>query len=129
MAQTVQEIPRTRWQTYQPATVTQKRQQQTAVVEARHREKAWQVARTAAQILYEQFNAEQVILFGSLASENRFGRWSDIDLAVVGVAPARFYTAVAAVTSLSADISVDLVDPADCHPSLQEAIAHDGVIL
>lgn len=58
-----------------------------------------------------------------------FTRWSDVDLAAWGVAPERFYAAVAAVTSLRADIPVDLVDAEQCSEDLKLAIEREGVEL
>ena len=56
-----------------------------------------------------------------------FTRWSDVDIAVWGVPPERFYAAVAAVTGLHADIPVDLVDAEQCSEDLKEAIEREGV--
>jgi uncharacterized protein len=69
----------------------------------------------------------RVVLFGSAVDHSSFTRWSDVDLAVWGVPPARFYEAVAAVTSIHVDIPVDLVDAEQCSADLQEVIAREGV--
>jgi predicted nucleotidyltransferase len=90
---------------------------------------AGRVARQAAMVLKQQFTARRVVLFGSVTRVERFTPWSDIDLAVWGVPPERFYAAVAAVTSLSAEIGVDLVDSERCGATLLAAIERDGVEL
>lgn len=78
-------------------------------------------------LLREQFGAERVRVFGSLANKARYTRWSDIDLAVWGITSDRFYDALEAVNALSQDIKVDLVDPQDCQSDLLKlAIDEEG---
>lgn len=69
------------------------------------------------------------MVFGSLAQETGFTNWSDIDLAAWGIPPQRYYAAVAAVTGLSPEFKIDLIDPTTCRPGLKEVIERDGVAL
>jgi len=94
-------------------------------VEMRWRE-AWLVARSAAQMLRRQFGVRKVAVFGSLIHRMGFTSWSGIDLAAWGIPHDRFYTAVAAVTGLSTDFKLDLVDPATCRPAVREALEREG---
>ena len=48
---------------------------------------AWHAARQAASVLEDELGAERVILFGSVAREERLSPHSDLDLAVEGLAP------------------------------------------
>ena len=81
-----------------------------------------------ATLLREQFGAEQVKVFGSLIDKDRYTRWSDIDLAVWGIAPEQYYKAVGAVNDLSADIRVDLVDLRSCNSAtLEQIIEEEGI--
>lgn len=81
-----------------------------------------------AALLREQFGAECVKVFGSLVDKNRYTRWSDIDLAVWGIAPEQYYQAVGAVNDLSADIEVDLVDLRSCgSATLEQIIEEEGI--
>lgn len=57
-------------------------------------------------LLVNKFQAKKIILFGSLAKGD-FHQDSDIDLAVEGINPADYFTALAEVNSLS-DRAVDL---------------------
>jgi len=82
-----------------------------------------------ATLLRKEFNAKKVVLFGSLAIPENFTLWSDIDLAVFGVPADRFYAAVAAITGLSAEFKVDLIDAETCKSSLRDAIDRDGIAL
>lgn len=95
---------------------------------SRHK-RALTLAREAAHILKERFGAKQVILFGSTVDQSRFTMWSDVDLAADGIPNDRFFAAVAAVTGLSPEFKVDLVDIADCKPSLRKAIDQEGILL
>ena len=47
-------------------------------------QRAWQTAHRIAAMLYEDFGATQVAVFGSLAEPKVFSKWSDIDIAVSG---------------------------------------------
>jgi predicted nucleotidyltransferase len=66
-----------------------------------------------------------VILFGSLLDPQRFHLSSDIDLAVEGLAPLDYFTAVAQLQDLS-PFKIDLVRLERCKPSLKAAILAEG---
>jgi predicted nucleotidyltransferase len=92
-------------------------------------ERAWRVARRAADLLRARFAATRVVTFGSLAHRAGFTAWSDVDLAVWGLASDAYYRAVAEVTGLSAEFEIDLVIPDDCHPGLRDVIEQEGIPL
>lgn len=75
------------------------------------------------------FGVTPVVLFGSLAHDDWFTRWSDIDLAAWGIPPDAFFRAVAEVTGLSGEFKVELVDPEDCRPDVRQAIDRAGVTI
>jgi len=75
----------------------------------------------------KNFGAKKVVVFGSLINRSWFTRWSDVDLAVWGVPNDRFYAAVGAVTGLTTDFKVDLVDAGACRESLRKSIEVDGI--
>ncbi len=87
------------------------RKRQQAVQESRRirHEHAWDVARRAASLLREHFAASRVVVFGSLLRPEVFYERSDVDLAVWGVTDEKYLRAVAAVTALDKEISVDLI--------------------
>jgi len=63
-------------------------------------------AKVIADILKDQFGATEVRCFGSLTDEARFSSLSDIDIAVKGVPPEKFYTAYAEITKkISTELS------------------------
>ena len=129
MAKTALELTAEEKKQYRPLAAIRARRARTAD----ERQARWQAARLvserAATLLREQFDATSVVLFGSAARPETFTPWSDIDLAVAGVARTEFFRAVAAVTALSPDFQIDLVDPADCSPDIRRAIDRDGVTL
>lgn len=92
-------------------------------------ERAWEVARKAGRLLYEEFGATRVVAFGSLAHRAWYSAWSDIDLAAWGIPADRFYRAVAAVTGVSSDFEVDLVDAENCRPAVSRCIEQEGIDL
>lgn len=99
------------------------RVRRTAAARSRRREKAWKVARAAAALLKSRYHATRVVAFGSLTDADRFHPWSDVDLAVWGIAPADYFEAVARVLDVGGDIKVDLIRAERCKPYLREAIA------
>jgi predicted nucleotidyltransferase len=129
MTRTALDLSREEWRTYQPGKVIARRREKVdARLEARW-QRASHLAQLAAQILRKDFGAEKVVLFGSSTSHHRFTNWSDVDLAAWGIPDDRFFSAVAAVSDLSPDIKIDLVDPEICSPNLREVIEQDGVEL
>jgi predicted nucleotidyltransferase len=91
--------------------------------------RAMRQARRAAALLKREFGATRVVLFGSLAHRLWFTRWSDIDLAVWGIAPGEFYRAAGTVADLKTGFKIDVVDPTDCHPLVRQEIEEDGIEL
>ena len=73
-----------------------------------------------------RFGASRVRLFGSLAT-GRLGASPDIDLAVDGLAPDRYFALLAALTRIAVPLDVDLVDMASCPPELRACIEADGI--
>lgn len=107
----------------------QKRLQQQQEVVTQRREKAWQLAKTAAALLKEEFGAARVAVFGSLVHPQLFHRRSDVDLAVWGLEGIEYYRAVSRLLSLDADISFDLVEVEHASPRLREKIDQEGQLL
>jgi predicted nucleotidyltransferase len=108
------------------ATAQRRREQEQPELD-RRREKAWAAARQAAWLLKEQFKATRVVVFGSLARESGFTRWSDVDIAAWGIAPEDTFRAIGAMMDLDTEIAVNLVDVNTCRPSLLKVIEQDGI--
>lgn len=93
----------------------------------RRREEAWEVARRAARLLVDEFGVRRVVVFGSLAW-GRFRPDSDIDLAVEGLPPDRFFRADARL-AWELPVPIDLKLLTGCTPSLRQRIEEEGVEL
>ncbi len=129
MTKTALELTPQEWQAYQPARAIEHRRRKEKAQIDKRKQRAWELTHRAAHLLRQEFGAGRVVLFGSLAHSAWFTHWSDIDLAAWDIPPDRVYAAVAAVTGLSADFKIDLVDPETCRPSLRTVIEQDGVEL
>ncbi|MFN2106397.1 MAG: nucleotidyltransferase family protein, partial [Candidatus Promineifilaceae bacterium] len=83
--------------------------------------------RQAAVLLRDEFAASRVVVFGSLALDSGFTRWSDVDLAAWDIAAEDTFRAIGAVMDLGQEIAVNLVDVNTARPSLLAAIEKDGI--
>lgn len=86
------------------------------------------VAGDVTVLLVQAFGATKVVLFGSLTCAN-FGAQSDIDIAVAGIEPGRFFAAAAAAQRLGESIDVDLVPFESAGEFLREQIEREGFAL
>ena len=126
MSPTALDLSRDKLKIYRPMEAIRLRKIRISAYLSKRRRFANLTARKAAEILQNEFGAEKVILFGSLAQRGRFTLWSDIDLAVQGIPPSRFFEAVGAVTGMSAQFKIDLIDLDTCLPSLRNNIEAVG---
>ena len=110
------------------ATAQRRREQERPEVDYR-RKQAWTAARQAAKLLKSEFKATRVVVFGSLARESGFTRWSDVDIAAWGITPKDTFQAIGAILDMNTEVEVNLVDVNTCRPSLLEVIEQDGIDL
>lgn len=129
MAKTARELSREELRSYRPW-LSMERHRQDREVSKRWVD-AWKVARIVAEMLKKRFGATRVVVFGSVARKTVFTPWSDIDLAVWGIAPEDYYSAagVAMDIGLEKGVRVDVVDPEDCDPRFLVAIEQEGTDL
>jgi predicted nucleotidyltransferase len=127
MAKTASELSREELRSYRPCLSIERHRTDPGV--SRRRDDAWKVARLAAEMLKKRFGAIRVVVFGSLAQKTVFTEWSDIDLAVWGIAPEEYYSAAGAAMDMGLEkgIRVDVVDPRDCEPQFLAAIEQEGI--
>jgi predicted nucleotidyltransferase len=111
---------------YRPLEAIRRRKARMSTKLAGRRRLAIATARKAARLLREEFGAKEIILFGSLARRGGFTLFSDIDLAVRGIAPERFFEAVGMVIGLSVEFKIDLVELETCSPAMLRSIQKDG---
>ena len=72
--------------------------------------RAWHTAHRIAAMLYDEFSATKVAVFGSLAEQDWFSKWSDIDIAVWGIPKEQYLRASSRSSDISGLFKVDLVD-------------------
>ena len=92
-------------------------------------EHAWKVAREAARLLRERHGVGRVRVFGSLVHEGRFHPGSDVDLAVEGLKPSEYWSALASVMFLDDQLSIEVVDRATCRPEIWNVVELEGIDL
>ncbi|KPA17434.1 nucleotidyltransferase [Candidatus Magnetomorum sp. HK-1] len=90
------------------------------------RKKAWDIALNASYFLKAEYNASQVMLFGSLIHNYWYSRYSDIDLAVWGIEGVKYFEAVAKLQDISFDFDIDLVSVENCKAELLKTILREG---
>ena len=95
----------------------------------KRRQEALTKTKEAAKILKEKYNADKVLLFGSVLDKDRFYLRSDVDLAVSGLKDELFYKAYAEVMNILSGFEVDLLDYKECRESLKKEIKERGVEL
>lgn len=108
---------------------TQRLKQQEAQEIRLRLERARAVAEQAARLLREQFGAERVVLFGSVARGFIFHARSDIDLGVEGLSDQNFWRAWAALDSLGSEFEIDLADLETASSALLDQIKQEGLEL
>jgi len=127
MGKTARELSAEELRAYRPWQALADYQKDPAV--AQQRDRAWKVARAAADLLRAEYGATRVVAFGSLARKTLFTPWSDIDLAVWGIKPEHYFSAAGAAMDMGLDsgIKVDLVDPENCSKEFQADIEVEGI--
>ena len=93
------------------------------------RARAWDVAREAAALLQQEYGAQRVLLFGSLARGDTVSIHSDVDLAAWGVAEREYYRIVAQLQDLDPSMPVDLVLMEDANARLVHSVEEEGIPL
>jgi predicted nucleotidyltransferase len=127
MVTRAQELPSWKLDEYRKTAI---RRQKVRVSKVKtRREKAWKLARKAARLLREQFQARRVAVFGSLLYETRFTRWSDVDIAAWGIPSDQTFRAIGAVMDLDPSFEINLVDVNTCSSTLLSAIEQEAVDL
>jgi predicted nucleotidyltransferase len=99
-----------------------------AALKRRH-DRAWAIARTAAELLRNSFGAKRIVVFGSLTQEDLFHPGSDVDLAVWGLCPDVYFRSVGQLQALDPSISIDLVMFEEAPESLRRVILKGGIDL
>jgi uncharacterized protein len=95
----------------------------------RRHDKAWELSRTAAELLRKAYGAKRVAMFGSVAQVELFHPGSDVDLVVWGLQPGQYFRVVGQLQALDPAIPIDLVMFEEAPESLRIVILKEGVDL
>jgi len=91
---------------------------------------AHSIAEKCAKLLKHEYGAEKVYLIGSLTDGGRYTKYSDIDLAVVGLSSSLYFKALADLMRRYFSLTkIDLIPFEDCSKEFQEKISNHGEIL
>ena len=90
-------------------------------------ELAWQTAYQIAALLYDEFPAKHVVVFGSLAEPINFTKSSDIDIAVWGLTDAEHTKATNKVWDMEPRFKIDLIDFETTKGLFRERIQQQGI--
>ncbi len=84
---------------------------------------AWEAAQACAELLRRRFGARRVFIFGSLAGQGPWHARSDIDIAVEGLAPERYFDALRECWALLPEgLELDLIPLESAPPTLRARI-------
>ncbi len=126
MAMTALDLSPEELKKYRPLDAIKKRRAKFSAEITNRRRRAMIAAHKVAKLLKTEFGASEVILFGSLARRGSFSLYSDIDLAVRGIAPEKFFAASAAIERVDVNFQIDLVELETCPPAVLKKIKKDG---
>ena len=88
---------------------------------------AWHTAYKVAALLYEEFNASQVVVFGSLTEPMWFMKGSDIDIAVSGLSSDEYDKAWSKIWNFDAGFKIDLINFDTSKGLFRERIKHQAI--
>ncbi len=91
------------------------------------RQEALKISKRLSDILAGEFGAKKVVLFGSVLSEEYFKEDSDIDIAVEGLCPEMYFSAIARLM-MESSFNVDLKPMEDLSLLLRQRIAKGKVL-
>ena len=90
-------------------------------------QRAWHTAHKIAAMLYEDFGASQVAVFGSLAEGTYFSKWSDIDIVVWGIPNDIYLKAVSEIIGFSPEFRIELVKFENCKGVFRERLQNQVI--
>ena len=104
-----------------------KRQWENRQVDKELLQRAWETARRLATVLYRDFGATKVAVFGSLTEPKRFTQNSDIDIVVWGVSYNKCLDALWETKGLSAEFKIDIINFKSIDSLFRERILHQAI--
>ena len=88
---------------------------------------AWHAAYEVATLLYEQFGATQVAVFGSLTEPMWFTKQSDIDIAVLGLSDDVYDKARKKIMNFDSEFKIDIINLDRSKGLFRERVKHQAI--
>lgn len=104
-----------------------KRQWENRQVDEQLLKRAWAVAHRLADVLYQDYGASKVAVFGSLAERERFTKYSDIDIVVWGVSYDRCLDALWDTEDLGSEFKIDIINFKTIDRSFRDRILSQAI--
>ena len=104
-----------------------KRQWENRRVDKELLQRAWETARRLATVLYRDFGATKVAVFGSLTEPERFTQNSDIDIVVWGVSYNKCLDALWETKGLSSEFKIDIIDFKSINSLFRERVLSQAI--
>jgi len=92
-------------------------------------QRAWHTVHRIAAMLYKDFGASQVAVFGSLAEGYWFSTESDIDIAVWGIQGDTYHDAVWETRNFSTEFRIDLVNYHSANGRFCDRIQNQAILI
>lgn len=89
--------------------------------------RAWDIAHEVAVLLYAEFGATEVSVFGSLTEPMRFTKESDIDIVVSGLSDSAFDAAQGKMLDVDSEFRIDLINMAVLSGSFRARVMHQAI--
>lgn len=90
-------------------------------------QRAWAVAHHLAAVLYQDYGASKVAVFGSLTERERFTKYSDIDIVVWGLSYNKCLDALWETEGLSSEFKIDIINFKTINRSFRERILSQAI--
>ena len=97
------------------------------VMEESRLHRAWQTAYEVATLLYDQFGATRVFVFGSLTDPLAFTKQSDIDIAVSGLSSNEYDKAWSKIWEFESAFKIDLINFDRSKGMFRERVKHQAI--
>ena len=106
-----------------------KRQWENRQVDEALLRRAWETVRRVAIVLYQDYGATKVAVFGSLAERERFTKGSDIDIAVWGLSYDKYHDAHRGIMDLRPDFKIDLINFEESTELFRERLLRQAILV
>ena len=89
--------------------------------------RAWENAHRVAAVLYQDYGASKVAVFGSLTEQRRFTKYSDIDIIVWGLSYNKCLDALWETDGLSNEFKIDIINFKSTNKAFRERILNQAI--